>query len=159
MTALHRRAFLLLSASFIGAPARGGELGATLDPVVADPAAAAPLVAPLARVRFFIAEAERMRAKAIATGDQAFGAVVVSGDTIIGWGPSRVVADRNPKAHAERVAIMDAQLRLAAVDLGDAVLFSTGKPCPMCEDAAAVAGLARIYWGPDAIDGGAPRRR
>ena len=100
-----------------------------------------------------------MRAKAIAAGDQAFGAIVVKDDSVIGWGPSRVVADRNPKAHAERVAIMDAQLRLAAVDLGGAVMYSTSQLCPMCEDAAAVAGISRVFWGHDATDAGRPQRR
>ena len=91
-------------------------------------------------------------------GDQSFGAVVVKGGEVIGWGPSRVVLDRNPKAHAERVAIMDAQLRLAVVDLGGALLYSTSPACPMCEQAAALAGIGRMYWGPEARDSGVPKR-
>jgi hypothetical protein len=67
--------------------------------------------------QMFVAEAARMKREAIASGDQPFGAVVVMGDTIVGYGPSRVVVDRNPNAHAERVALWDAQRRLGTSDL------------------------------------------
>lgn len=113
---------------------------------------------PQQRRRSFAAEAERMRMKAVASGDQSFGAVVVKDDAIVGWGPSRVVLDRNPRAHAERVAIMDAQLRLKVRDLTGAALVSTSRACPMCEDAAYAAGISRMYWGPDATDAGPPRK-
>ena len=98
-----------------------------------------------------------MRDRAVARGDQAFGAIVVKDDLIVGWGESRVVVDRNPRAHAERVALMDAQLRLAALELPGAVVYSTSRPCPSCQQALAGAGIARLYWGPDAFDGGAPQ--
>ena len=38
----------------------------------------------------FVAAAFRMREQAVAAGDQAYGAVVVRTDEIVGWGPSRV---------------------------------------------------------------------
>ncbi len=53
-----------------------------------------------------------MKEIAVASGDQAYGAVIVRGGVIIGYGPSRVIADRNIDAHAERVALWDAQKRL-----------------------------------------------
>jgi tRNA(Arg) A34 adenosine deaminase TadA len=54
-----------------------------------------------------------MKREAEASGDQPFGAVVVKYGSIIGYGPSRVIVDRNPDAHAERVTLWDAQKRLA----------------------------------------------
>lgn len=105
----------------------------------------------------FIGEAERMRQQAVRAGDQSYGAVLVMGHAIVGWGPSRVVTDRNANAHAERVAIMDAQARLSTNDVSGAVLYSTSRPCAACEVAAASARVARMYWGPKAIDAGAPR--
>ncbi len=105
----------------------------------------------------FIAEAFRMRDQAVAAGDQPFGAVVVKGRAIIGYGPSRVVTDRNPNAHAERVAIWDAQKRLGISDLSDAVMYSSSRPCSACEAAAASARLARMYYGATGADAGAPR--
>lgn len=110
-----------------------------------------------AQHRRFTAEAERMRREAVAAGDQSYGAVVVMGGEIVGWGPSRVVLDRNPNAHAERVAISDAQARLGRSDLNGTQLYSTSRACPACEAAAAKAGISRAYWGPQASDGGRPR--
>ena len=45
------------------------------------------------------------RRLALSWGDQPYGAVLVQGGRIIGNGPSRVVKNRNPDAHAEREAI------------------------------------------------------
>lgn len=109
------------------------------------------------RTSVFLGEAERMRKQAVAAGDQSYGAVLVSNDTIVGYGPSRVVVDLNPEAHAERVAIWAAQRALGRRDLSGAVLYSTSRPCSLCEAAAAEANVARMIYG-GGIDAGAPRR-
>jgi tRNA(Arg) A34 adenosine deaminase TadA len=105
----------------------------------------------------FIAEAFRMKREAAAAGDQLYGAVVVLGGTIVGYGPSRVVAEADPDAHAERVALRDARARLGRTDLSGAVLYSTSRPCRDCERAAAAARIARMVFGVDGIDAGVPR--
>ncbi len=107
--------------------------------------------------RAFILAAERMKAMAVAAGDQPFGAVVVLGGVVVGFGPSRVVVDRNPEAHAERTAVADAQRRLGRDDLSDAVLYSTSRPCGACERAAALARVSGMIFGAGATDAGAPR--
>ena len=93
----------------------------------------------------FVAEAFRMRDEAVARGEE-----------IVGYGPSRVVADRNPHAHAERVALWDAQRRLG--DVAGTTMYSTSRPCAACEQALAAAGVARMLFGRGPTDGGAPRR-
>jgi tRNA(Arg) A34 adenosine deaminase TadA len=108
--------------------------------------------------QLFVAEAARMKREAVASGDQPFGAVVVIGDNIVGYGPSRVVSDRNPDAHAERVALWDAQRRLGRRDLSGAVIYSTSRPCAICEQALADGNIARMYFGPEATDAGKPKR-
>jgi len=98
-----------------------------------------------------------MRELAESWGDQSYGAVVVLDGAVVGLGPSRVVKDRDPDAHAERVA-----LRAAAQghrSLAGAVLYSTSRPCAACEEAAAAAGIARMYFGEALHDGGVPRPR
>jgi tRNA(adenine34) deaminase len=105
----------------------------------------------------FIAEAFRMKREAVAAGDQPYGAVVALAGAIVGYGPSRVVAQADPDAHAERVALRDAQSRLGRDDLSGAVLYSTSRPCRDCERAAAAARIARMVFGPDGVDAGAPR--
>jgi tRNA(adenine34) deaminase len=104
----------------------------------------------------FIAAAFKMKAEAEQNGDQPYGAVVVRGSEIVGWGPSRVVTKRDASAHAEREAIRDAQQRLGN-DLSGCVLYSTSRPCSLCEQAAAEARIARMIHGAAATDAGAPR--
>jgi tRNA(Arg) A34 adenosine deaminase TadA len=108
--------------------------------------------------RHFIAEAARMKSEAEASGDQPFGAVVVKDGSIIGYGPSRVIVDRNSDAHAERVALWDAQKRLGMNDMTGAVIYSTSRPCGACQDALALAHVERMYFGADGADAGRPRR-
>ena len=43
---------------------------------------------------------------AVERGDQAYGAVIVRADLVVGRGPSRVVVDGDPTAHAEMEAIL-----------------------------------------------------
>ena len=98
-----------------------------------------------------------MRSRAEAWGDQSYGAVLVAEGAIVGEGPSRVVKDKNPDAHAERVAILDAQRRVGRRDLVGSVLYSTSRPCSLCEAAAYQAGVTRMYFGPGLQDAGQPR--
>lgn len=102
--------------------------------------------------------AAAMKRLAESWGDQPYGAVLVLDDVLVGEGPSRVVKDRDPDAHAERVAIRDAQRKLERTALAGAVLYSTSRPCAACEAAAAAAGVSRMIYGDALTDAGAPRR-
>jgi len=109
----------------------------------------------------FMAEAARMRDLALKAGDQGFGAVVVKGQgataRIVGLGPSRVVSNADPTAHAEMEAIRDACRRLKTRDLSDCTLFSTFRPCRMCETGAYWARVGRYVHGSGLTDGGRPK--
>lgn len=107
----------------------------------------------------FMSVAQNMLDRAVAAGDQPFGAVVVRDGQIVGWGPSRVVSDTDPTAHAEMVALRDAAKRLGTRDLSGCVMYATSHPCPMCEAGAYWAGIDRFVHGRDHSDGGAPRLR
>jgi tRNA(Arg) A34 adenosine deaminase TadA len=106
--------------------------------------------------RRWYAAAEAMRRLALSWGDQPYGAVVVQGGRIVGEGPSRVRQRNDPDAHAEREAIRDARERFGAQALHGAVLYSTSRPCALCEAAAAQAGIAQMIHGADLQDAGAP---
>lgn len=103
--------------------------------------------------------AKEMRELAESWGDQSYGAVLVLGGRAVGLGPSRVVKDRDNNAHAERVAIREAQRALGRENLAGAVLYSTSRPCSLCETAAARAGIARMYHGASLVDAGPPLPR
>ena len=111
-----------------------------------------------ADIRWYRAAAA-MRDRAESWGDQPYGAVLVLDGALVGEGPSRVVRDRDPDAHAERVAIRDAQQRLGRTDLSGSVLYSTSRPCSLCEAAAAEARVSRMIHGPALTDAGPPRSR
>src|SRR5206468_2330989 len=103
------------------------------------------------------AAAFRMKDDAVRARDQPYGAVVVKDGSIIGFGPSRVVLKQDPTAHAEREAMREAQARMGSSDLTGCLLYSSSRPCSMCEAAAARANVARMIYGRDATDAGQPR--
>jgi tRNA(Arg) A34 adenosine deaminase TadA len=107
--------------------------------------------------RRWIDAAEEMRKQALSWGDQAYGAVLVKDNRIIGYGPSRVVKNQDPEGHAEREAIKHALSAAGTQAVTGAILYSTSRPCRACEAAAAKAGVQRMYFGPNALDVGTPR--
>lgn len=100
--------------------------------------------------------AVEMKRLAESWGDQPYGAVIVLDEVLAGQGPSRVVKSRDPDAHAEREAIRDAQTRLGRQRLPGAVLYSTSRPCSVCEAAAARAGVSRMFFGALLTEAGIP---
>jgi tRNA(Arg) A34 adenosine deaminase TadA len=101
--------------------------------------------------------AAAMKRLAESWGDQPYGAVLVLDDKIVGEGPSRVIRNNDPTAHAEREAIRDAQARLGRSDLSGSVLYSTSRPCAACEAAAARADVLRMVHGAELNDAGQPK--
>jgi tRNA(Arg) A34 adenosine deaminase TadA len=112
-------------------------------------------VRPEPELRWYEAAVE-MRRLAESWGDQPYGAVLVMDGAIVGLGPSRVLKKQNQDAHAEREAVRDAQVKLGRQRLAGAALYSTSRPCSLCEAAAAQAGVARMYFGPSLTDAGVP---
>src|ERR1700694_3155771 len=109
------------------------------------------------RRKGFIDRAVEMKRLTESRGDQAYGAVIMLDEEIVGFGPSRVIEKKDWTAHAEREAIRDAQARLRKNDLSDCVMYSTSRPCENCEGAVANANIARMFYGADATDAGPPR--
>lgn len=116
-----------------------------------------PGLATDAPLRGAMRRAEALRDEALRAGDQAFGAVVLRGEIIVGAAPSRVVTATDPTAHAEMEALRDAARRLRTRDLSGCVLVSTSRPCRMCEAAAGWAGISRMVYGEALTDAGPPR--
>jgi len=107
--------------------------------------------------RAFMQHALVLRTRAVQAGDQGYGAVVVKDGRVVGEGPSRVVVNRDPTAHAEMEAIRDAARRLGTGDLDACVIYATSRPCAMCEAASYWARISRIYFSEAVTDGGRPR--
>lgn len=95
----------------------------------------------------FIEQARLMKSRAVEAGDQPYGAIVVRAGQIVGFGPSRVITGQDPTAHAEMEAIRDAARRLGTRELSECVLYSTSRPCRMCETASYWADISLMYFG------------
>jgi tRNA(adenine34) deaminase len=90
-----------------------------------------------------------------ARGEVPVGCVVVRGTDVIGRAGNRTLADRDPSAHAELLAIRQAAGALGSERLTDCDLYVTLEPCTMCAAAVSFARLRRLYFGAVDPKGGA----
>jgi len=97
---------------------------------------------------------EEARAAA-ARGEVPVGAVVVRDGAILSRAGNRTLADRDPTAHAEILAIRAACAALGSERLPGCDLYVTLEPCPMCAAAISFARIRRLYFGAADIKGGA----
>ena len=75
------------------------------------------------------------------------GAVIVRNGEMITHAHNRCIADHDPTAHAEIVAIRQAAKILGNYRLTDCDLYVTLEPCAMCAAAIAHARIRRLYFG------------
>lgn len=75
-----------------------------------------------------------------------FGAVIVRDGEIIAEGWNRVLASRDPTAHAEMGAIRTACTQFNHFHLPGCTLYASSEPCPMCLSAAYWARIDRIVF-------------
>ena len=100
-------------------------------------------------------EALRAAQRALEAGEVPVGAVVVHDGRIVGRGFNRNIADSDPTAHAEVVALREAGAAIGNHRLGDCALFVTIEPCPMCAGALVHARIRRLVYGADDPKAGA----
>jgi tRNA(adenine34) deaminase len=80
-------------------------------------------------------------------GEVPVGAVVVIEGEIVGRGFNRPIADSDPTAHAEIVALRDAARRIGNYRLTGATLYATIEPCLMCVGAMVHARVGELVYG------------
>lgn len=96
---------------------------------------------------------------AAAQGETPVGAVVVQGETLVGEGGNRPIADHDPTAHAEVIALRSAAATLQNWRLDDCTLYATMEPCAMCAGAAVNARIKRLVFGTRDLRFGAVRSK
>lgn len=104
---------------------------------------------------FFMDEALRMARRAFAIGEVPVGAVVVSGGRVIARAYNQVEMLKDATAHAEMLAITQAEAAIGDWRLTDCVLYVTKEPCPMCAGAIVHTRFKRIVFGVRDPKGGA----
>ena len=80
-------------------------------------------------------------------GEVPVGAVIVKDGVVIGVGRNSPIADHDPTAHAEIVALRAAAKALGNYRLVDCDLYVTLEPCAMCIGAMLHARLRRVIFG------------
>lgn len=94
--------------------------------------------------------------RAEAMGEVPIGAVLVGAEgQVLGEGWNRVIADADPTAHAEIVALRQAAGHAGNYRLPETTLYVTLEPCSMCAGALVNARVKRVVYAADDLRAGA----
>src|SRR5271168_1857886 len=104
---------------------------------------------------YFMGEALRQAARAWEAGEVPVGAVVVREGRVIARAFNQVELLKDATAHAEMLALTQAENALGDWRLTDCTLYVTKEPCPMCAGAIVHVRLARVVYGAGDPKGGA----
>lgn len=86
--------------------------------------------------------------------DVPVGAVIVKDNKLVSFGVNKREKDNRTAAHAEIVAIEEANKKLNNWRLNDCEMYVTLEPCPMCASAIIQARIKNVYYGAyDIING------
>lgn len=97
--------------------------------------------------RRWMSRALDLARQAEAAGEVPIGAVAVLDEECIGEGWNHPIAEHDPSAHAEILALRAAAGRLRNYRLPGASLYVTLEPCVMCAGAIIHARIARVVFG------------
>ena len=104
---------------------------------------------------YFMGEALRQAARAYEAEEVPVGAVIVRAGRIIARASNQVELLKDATAHAEMLALTQAQNAVGDWRLTDCTLYVTKEPCPMCAGAIVHTRLARVVFGAGDPKGGA----
>lgn len=90
-----------------------------------------------------------------ARGEVPVGAVIVRDGEVLARAGNRTLADSDPTAHAELLAVRAAAAKLGSERLTGCDLYVTLEPCAMCAAALSFARIRRLYYGAADPKGGA----
>ena len=96
---------------------------------------------------YFMGEALRQAARAYDAEEVPIGAVVVREGRIIARASNQVELLKDATAHAEMLALTQAEGAVGDWRLTDCTLYVTKEPCPMCAGAVVHVRLARVVFG------------
>ena len=94
-----------------------------------------------AKVQFAIEQAKKCEI------DVPIGCVIKKEGQIIAQTHNRRELDNDVTAHAEMLAIREAQKKLNTSRLQDCEIYVTLEPCPMCSWAIIQSGIKTVYFG------------
>jgi tRNA(adenine34) deaminase len=89
------------------------------------------------------------------SGEVPIGCVVIHAGAVVARAGNRTLADHDPTAHAEMIAIRKASAALGSERLANCDVYVTLEPCVMCAGAISFARIRRLYYGAPDPKGGA----
>ena len=115
-----------------GPQGRGYNVDAMMDP---------------ANDEYFMREALRLAQKACGAGEVPVGAVVVLAGKIVGRAHNQVELLKDATAHAEMLALTQAEAAVGDWRLTECDLYVTKEPCAMCAGALVHTRIRRVIFG------------
>src|SRR5437867_11888357 len=103
----------------------------------------------------FMREALRLAGKAQQAGEVPIGCVVVRAGKIIGRADNQVEMLKDATAHAEMLALTQAEAAVGDWRRSDCDLYVSKEPCPMCAGAIIHTRIRRVVFGCSDIRAGA----
>jgi len=94
----------------------------------------------------YMMEALLLAKEAQAAGEVPVGAIVVLDGKILGKGSNSPVANHDPSAHAEMLALREACAHIGNYRLEGATVYSTLEPCVMCAGALVAARVSTLVF-------------
>ena len=104
---------------------------------------------------YFMGEALRQATRAYRADEVPVGAIIVKDGEIISRAFNQVELLKDATAHAEILAITQAEAQLGNWRLADCTLFVTKEPCAMCAGAMVQSRIQRVVFGAGDPKGGA----
>ncbi|HZM05388.1 MAG TPA: tRNA adenosine(34) deaminase TadA [Candidatus Saccharimonadales bacterium] len=104
---------------------------------------------------YFMGEALRQAARAYEAEETPVGAVIVREGRIVARAFNQVEMLKDATAHAEMLAVTQAEEVAGDWRLNGCTLYVTKEPCPMCAGAIVHVRLARVVYGASDPKGGA----
>jgi tRNA(adenine34) deaminase len=96
---------------------------------------------------YFMREALRLAHKAAVAGEVPVGAVIVRGGKVIARAHNQVELLKDATAHAEMLALTQAEAAVGDWRLTDCDLYVTKEPCAMCAGALVHTRVSRVIFG------------
>ena len=106
-----------------------------------------PPIIDLQSDHYFMGEALRQAMRAYEAEEVPVGAVIVREGRVIARAFNQVELLKDATAHAEMLAITQAEELVGDWRLNDCTMYVTKEPCPMCAGALVHARLGRVVFG------------
>ena len=89
---------------------------------------------------------KKLNKLALKNNDIPVSCIITKNNKIISKSYNKRVKDNNPINHAEIIAIKKAAKKLKTYNLIDCQLYTTLKPCKMCEEVIKMSKIKKVYY-------------